>query len=131
MTRRVVDTNIVSFQMKASPLFALYERHLAGFLLAISFQTVGELWEGAEMANWGLVRRAGLDAVIADFLVLHSDDLLSRKYAEVRAARKHRTIPVADAWIAATALAHNLELVTHNPSDFVDIPGLVIITEAK
>ena len=37
---------------------------------------------------------------------------------------------VADCWIAATALEHGLELVTHNPRDFAGIPGLIIITEA-
>jgi predicted nucleic acid-binding protein len=31
---------------------------------------------------------------------------------------------------AATALAYGLELVTHNPTDFANIPGLVVITEA-
>jgi predicted nucleic acid-binding protein len=36
---------------------------------------------------------------------------------------------VADAWVAATALAHGIELVTHNPVDFQGIPGLVVITE--
>lgn len=131
MTHRLVDTNIVSFQMKASPLFDMYEQHLAGFTLAISFQTAAELWKGAEMANWGAVRRTGLEVVIADFLVLQTDDLICRKYGAVCATRKHRTIPVADAWIAATALAYELELVTHNPADFADIPGLTVITEAK
>lgn len=130
MTYRLVDTNIVSFQMKGSPLFAVYEPHLTGFQLAVSFQTVAELWAGAEMAGWGAVRRLGLETTITGFVVLHSDDHLCRKYAEVKAARKHRTIPVADAWIAATALAFDLEFVTHNPADFVDIPGLKIITEA-
>ena len=130
MTYRLVDTNIVSFQMKGSPLFALYQPHSRGFQLAVSFQTVAELWAGAEMAVWGAVRRLGLETTISGFVVLHSDDYLCRKYAEVKAARKHRTIPVGDAWIAATALAYDLEFVTHNPADFVDIPGLSIITEA-
>jgi predicted nucleic acid-binding protein len=48
----------------------------------------------------------------------------------VRAVRKPRPIGVADAWIAATALAHGIELVTHNPADFAGIPGLTVVTEA-
>ncbi len=39
-------------------------------------------------------------------------------------------MPVADCWIAATALAFGLELVTHNPADFRGIPGLAVVTEA-
>jgi predicted nucleic acid-binding protein len=35
----------------------------------------------------------------------------------------------ADAWIAATALAFAVPLVTHNPDDFKNVPGLTVITE--
>ena len=128
---RLIDTNIVSFRMKSHPLADLYQPHIDGISLAVSFQTFAEMWAGAEMAGWGEKKRNKLTEVFDGMLILVGDEAVSRKYAEVKAARKHRTIPVADAWIAATALAHNLELVTHNPSDFVDIPGLVIITEVK
>jgi predicted nucleic acid-binding protein len=36
----------------------------------------------------------------------------------------------ADAWIAATALLHDLPLITHNRWDFEDIRGLNVISEA-
>jgi predicted nucleic acid-binding protein len=35
-----------------------------------------------------------------------------------------RPISVGDAWIAATALAYNAPLVTHNPDDFLNVPNL-------
>jgi len=38
-------------------------------------------------------------------------------------------IQVADAWIAATALALDVPLVTHNAVDFEGIEGLEILTE--
>jgi len=38
-------------------------------------------------------------------------------------------VSVGDAWIAATALAYSIPLVTHNYSDFKNISGLQIITE--
>jgi predicted nucleic acid-binding protein len=44
--------------------------------------------------------------------------------------RRHKPIAVADAWIAATALVHGYELVTHNAGDFHGIRGLSVITEA-
>lgn len=34
-----------------------------------------------------------------------------------------------DAWVAATALRYNLPLVTHDPDDFQQIAGLIVITE--
>jgi predicted nucleic acid-binding protein len=49
----LLDTNIVSYIMKNAPQAQLYEKHLSGKRLAISFITVGELWAGAEWANWG------------------------------------------------------------------------------
>ncbi len=131
MTVRLIDTNIVSYQMKSHTLAVAYQPHLAGHTLAVSFQTVAELQEGAALAGWGVAKRAKLDAVLSNLLILHSDDDVCRKWAEVRVVRRGQPIGVADAWIAATALAFQLELVTHNPHDFRGIPGLVVITELK
>lgn len=44
--------------------------------------------------------------------------------------RAGRPAPLADSWIAATALHLNLALVTHNPRDFQGIDGLIVISEA-
>ena len=41
--------------------------------------------------------------------------------------RQHRKMTLADAIIAATALEHNLTLVTCNVNDFKNIPGLALI----
>jgi predicted nucleic acid-binding protein len=62
--------------------------------------------------------------------VLQSTPAVCARWAGARVARRRQPIGVADAWIAATALAHGLELVTHNPSDFRGVPGLAVITEA-
>lgn len=62
--------------------------------------------------------------------VLHSDETVCQEWAAIRAVRRAQPIPVADCWIAATALAFGLELVTHNPADFQGIQGLAVITEA-
>ncbi len=125
MAVRLLDTNIVSFVMKAHPLATTYRPHLT-----VSFQTVAELLEGAALAGWGPAKLGVLTSTLQNLLVLHTDQSVCQKWAEVRAARKARPIGVADAWIAATALAHGVELVTHNPSDFQSIPGLTVITEA-
>lgn len=130
MALRQLDTNIISFEMNAHTLAAVYQPHLVGYTHAASFQTVAELYEGAALAGWGPVKRARLDMVVRKLVVLGADDIVCRWWAEVRAVRRTRPIGVADAWVAATALAYNLELVTHNPADFAGIPGLIVITEA-
>ena len=130
MALRLLDTNIVSFLMNNHTLAAAYLPHLAGYDWAISFQTLGELLEGAAMANWGPVRWARLETMLARLTVFHSSEDVAERWAEVRAVRRAQPMPVADCWIAATALAFGLELVTHNPADFQGIPGLTVITEA-
>jgi predicted nucleic acid-binding protein len=126
---RLLDTNIVSFLLKGHSLAARYQPHLTGHTLAVSFMTVAELLAGAVAAGWGARRMAALTTTINGLLVLHSNAAVCQRWAEVRVARRTQPISVADAWIAATALAHGIELVTHNPTDFAGIPGLTIISE--
>jgi tRNA(fMet)-specific endonuclease VapC len=127
---RLLDTNIVSYIMNNHTLAQVYQPYLVGYDLAISFQTLGELLEGAALAGWGPLRWANLQNVLGNLTVLDSSYDVAVRWAEVRALRLSQPIPVADCWIAATALAFGLELVTHNPADFQGIPGLVVITEA-
>jgi tRNA(fMet)-specific endonuclease VapC len=130
MSVRLLDTNIVSYIMKFHPLWARYSIHLTGYDLASSFQTLAELLEGGVLAGWNDVKWAMLETTLATMTILDSDLATCERWAEIRAARRARPIGAADCWIAATALAYNLELVTHNPSDFSSIPGLSVITEA-
>lgn len=127
---RLLDTNIVSYLANKHTLAGVYQPHLVGYEWAASFQTLGELLEGGTLANWGPARWANLNAVLAQVVVFHSSEDLVMEWAQIRAMRRAQPIPVADCWIAATALAFGLELVTHNPADFQGIPGLVIVTEA-
>jgi tRNA(fMet)-specific endonuclease VapC len=70
-----------------------------------------------------------LTTLLTTFVLLDGTPDVAARWAEVRAVRRAQPIGVADCWIAATALAYGLELVTHNPADFQGIPGLAIITE--
>jgi predicted nucleic acid-binding protein len=83
-------------------------------------------------AKWGPHKCALLEAYLADFSVLHSDTTLCSAWAEVRneSGRKGRLIGAADAWIAATALALRVPLVTHNFRDYKHLEGLQLVTAA-
>lgn len=67
--------------------------------------------------------------LIEEFMTLSSvlqlESNITRKAIELR--RAQRKLKLADAIIAATALIHNLTLITNNVKDFKDIPGLEII----
>jgi len=128
----VVDTNIVSFFFKGDTRAAFYKPHLDGRLQVIAAQTRAELELWALTNNWGQHRRAALHAYLKNFVLAESDEPVCLRWAEVQdeARRRGRPISVSDAWIAATALVHALPLVTHNPRDFRNVPGLTVITEA-
>lgn len=127
----IVDTDVVSFFHKKDTRAALYEKHLAGHLLMISFMTLAELERWVLTANWGTRKRQGLMDYLRRYVVHPAAPLLCRKWAEVTemGRRAGRPISPTDAWIAATALMVNVPLVTHNASDFAGVSGLTVISE--
>jgi len=130
MALRLLDTNIASYVFKGHSLAAKYQQHLLGHTLVVSFMTVAEMREGALRANWSPKRIAKLDGFLQLYVWLHSDPDICRRWADVRFERRLQPIATDDAWIAATALIHGADLVTHNPGDFNGITGLSIISES-
>ena len=130
-TRVIVDTCVVSYVMKGAAEAALYEKHLDRRLLSVSFVTVGELYFGAEKKGWGAKRRAQLETVLKNHVVIPYDNEIARCFARIAAERERQGRPIswADAWIAACAVRHEVPLVTHNARDFEGIAGLQVISE--
>lgn len=128
--RIILDTNIVSYLMKGGPLAQAYVPHVEGRLLAIAFITVGELYFGAEKANWGEKKRKQLETTLRNFVVIPYDHEIARCYGRVVAQqqRKGNFMATNDAWIAACAVRHGVPLVTHNARHFRDLVSLKIIT---
>ena len=128
----VADTNVVSYIFKEDSRGALYEPHLAGKDVVISFVTLAELHRWAISSNWGKTRKRKLEEYLNRFFVVHSNDALCHRWAELveSGKRKGRPIQPGDAWIAATALLHTVPLVTHNSKDFAGVEELTIISES-
>ena len=63
-----------------------------------------------------------------EYFVIHWNEEICDRFAQIRFQRRNRPISVPDALIAATALAYELPLVTHNARDFAGIDGLQLIT---
>src|SRR5713226_1199133 len=122
----VVDTNVVSFQFKRDTRARLYQPHLAGQQCVLSFMTLAELDRWAKERNWGPARQVRLDRHVRRFAIIFADRILCRWWAEAcdRARRGGLPISSNDAWIAATALAMDVPLVTHNPGDYSGVSGL-------
>lgn len=80
---------------------------------SVSAISIGELDAGVLLAQDSRVRAARLrrlSAVLAEAPVLGVDRVVAGRFGELRAATGRA--PTNDLWIAATALAHDLTLVT-------------------
>jgi tRNA(fMet)-specific endonuclease VapC len=130
----ILDTTVASLlhpKKKNSDLRAKYEPHMRGKVLALSFQSVAELWAWAEENRWGDAQRQGLDSFLRRFLVIPYDYELARVWAKVAilARSQGRRLEAGDTWIAATAVHRNIPLLTHD-GDYVDlkIEGLKVVS---
>ncbi len=132
MAVRVIDTDVWSYLYKGSDEAKLYESHLFGNVLVISFQTQAELLQGVIAASWGERRRQHLESRLGRYVIEHSSDALSLHWAEAMdsARRNGRPIAAADAWVAATALHLGVPLITHNKNHFIGVDRLTIISES-
>jgi predicted nucleic acid-binding protein len=97
----------------------------------IAAQTFAELELMPLNNNWGSNRHKALRAYLKKFVFVEANEMVSLLWAGIqsRARRTGRPMSVGDTWIAATALAYDAPLVTHNPGDFINVEGLTVITE--
>jgi predicted nucleic acid-binding protein len=133
MTQIVVDTDVVSFLFKNHPIGLRYDPELAGRVALISFMTVAEIERWTIQYRWGEHRLYWLRLYLKRFTVVPSSPDLCRGWAEVMVATQAagRRIECADAWISATALLHDVPLLTHNRSDYLGVPDLTLISHAQ
>jgi len=130
MSLLLIDTDIASFIFKGSDYADPYVPLLSGHELALSFMSVAELFQWAILRQWGERRLAQLEQYLSNYVIIPVAQPLCREWAQIRADRQSagRVISPQDAWIAATALRHDLPLVTHNIKDFIEISNLRLIT---
>ena len=127
-SRVVIDSNVMSYIAKRSPIADYYLPYLAGREVVISFQTREEALFGAYLAGWGERRVNDLKQQMDQYEVHWPDDELVDLCARLRQQRQAagRRLEVADAWVAATALYLECPLASHD-GDFDDIPDLQLI----
>ena len=131
MSALLLDTNIVIYAINKVRYYELYRRHLDGLIAAISIITVAELYEGVFRAGLGSKTHGNIVAGLDQYVVLPLDENVCRLFGKIRFESRNRPISMPDALIAATALAYELPLVTHNAQHFAGIDGLNVITEYR
>jgi tRNA(fMet)-specific endonuclease VapC len=100
-------------------------------LTYLSVITASELLHGVHRADpprRQLARSAFVEAVLAAFPILELDLAAARVHAKLWADLQSAggSIGAHDLWIAASALAHSLTVMSTNARDFGRIPGLAL-----
>ncbi|MBA4181509.1 MAG: hypothetical protein C0506_13040 [Anaerolinea sp.] len=129
----LVDSDRVIDYLKGQPDAVVLLQGLATDGVAISIVTFGEVYEGIYYGR----DPAHYEAVFRSFLsstqVLGVSRTVARRFAVISGQLRLRGLPTpaSDLWIAATALAHDLTLVTGNLRHFDRVPGLRIHPQSK
>lgn len=129
----LIDTSVL---LDAERSGGLYERALSVQEReqehSISVITVSELLHGVHRAVGDRVRArrlAFVEGVLARLEPIPVSPEVARIHAELwsRLEADGAIIGAHDLWIAATALAHGLTVVTSNAGEFERVPGLTVL----
>lgn len=112
----VLDTDVASYLFKNSPLANPFHPFLEGKRPALAFVSVAELFKWTLKRHWTPRKVGQLEAALRRYVVIPYDRDLAWAWARVVAACEDagRPIAPADAWIAATALRHDVPLLSNN-----------------
>lgn len=129
----LLDTNVVSelARSRPEPAVADWFAGVSDEALYLSVLTLGELRKGVELLRQGAKRerlRLWLETDVPTWFghrLLPVDAAVADRWGRLLAAAR-RTHSTTDSLIAATALQHDLRLVTRNVADF-DFAGLEVV----
>lgn len=124
--RYLVDSDWLIDAIGGLPYAAQALEALEGGIPAISIISSGEFYDGAANAAEPDLEIARIREFLGTFAVLGLDDSTMEIFARVRAhlRRRGQMIPDFDLLIAATALQHDLTLLTRNIRHFSRVPDL-------
>jgi tRNA(fMet)-specific endonuclease VapC len=120
----LLDTNVAIHLRDGEPTTTQKVAALQNAIL-MSIITRVELEGGVyREPAYASVRRARLDAMLSAIPALAFDDLAAETYGTIVASAGYSRRKLLDRMIAAQALVHRATLITFNPDDFSDVPGL-------
>src|ERR1017187_8842259 len=126
MDRIVLDTDVSSLSLKHRLPSTVLTR-LVGKQACVTFVTLGELSQWAELRQWGRHNRDALENWLGGVIILPCSEDVARTWGRISAAaiQRGRARPANDTWIAACALAHDLPLaIRRNDCGTGDVSGI-------
>lgn len=129
----LLDTNVLSELVRATPdpaVIAWFDQ-VPDDSLCISVLTLGEIRKGVETVVDSARKeklRVWLEHTLPDWFegrVLPVDEAVAEQWGRML-AEANRPVPAIDSLLAATALQHDLRMVTRNERDFA-FPGLEVV----
>lgn len=110
---KLLDTNIVIAILNQEAIFA---EHLKGIGLFVSSTVLGELYYGAFKSARPAANLKRIEDFLMGYQIISNDKVTAEIYGQIktRLEAKGRLIPENDIWIAATAIQHDLTLVTRD-----------------
>lgn len=123
----LIDTNICSAYLKGdSKVWSKFMQYSGG--LGVSVVTAGELWTWVARKGSSEKSRASVSDFLDVLEIVEIDLTVALQFGDLRGTLLDQGTPIPDmdGLIAATALVHNLTLVTNNVADFRSVPKLRI-----
>jgi len=121
----VIDTNVFSWVYAAprnTERTKEWLTRLAGRTVVLAVQTEVEIRSGPRLAGWSASRTDALMKQLEGKITIPVDDKVQEKYVDLTVWSKSAAHPIfqpvhsSDRWIAATALAYDLDLAS---GDFI------------
>ncbi len=113
----IVDTDVASYLFKRSPRARRFQSIVARKRTALAFVSVAELYKWSIKRHWQPETIARLEKTLRrKYSIIPFDREMGWVWARVIATCEDagRPMQYLDAWVAATALRHNLPLVSNN-----------------
>ncbi len=126
----LVDTDWIILHFRGNREVARCIEELTPEGIGISVVSMGELYEGVYEASDPAGHESALRVILSEIDVVHIDDEVCRIYGRQSGRlRAAKALPGNnDIWIGATALRHDLTLLTNNRKHFEPMEGLSIVS---
>lgn len=124
--RYLVDSDWIIDALSNLPAALSQLEELSPEGLAISIITLGEVLEGAYGAPNPTARTDQVRTFLSGYVVLGLDEAIIDRFAQLRLRlrKQGNLIPDFDLLIAATALHHDLTVLTRNTRHFARVPDI-------